>query len=525
LPIFTLMPPRLSSYCLMAGALTGLLLTTGCVRKQFFQADARPDAVRNQPLPATTDSVRGATAGRQYARHGSLYNLLVGRHHRPTWAAPITVPVLDLATARPGGLRPGKVGGGFNSTSLSLTNTTSPAYVVRTVDKDPIRATPELVRGTFLVNVLRDNISSTNPYAALVVPPLARAVGVAHSSPRLYYVRADDPAFQTDSLRHFRGQLAYLEEKSAPILPAGASAPVAILSSTKAFAALYANPGQHLDQPALLRARLLDGWLGDWDRHPGQWSWALNAPPEANNGTITPLPKDRDMVLYRLDDGVLGWLIGHVALRHWVSFASRYKNPSGLMSSGHYLDQRGLNGLNRAQFRATAVAMQLRLPDTLIARAVRQLPPAAFALEGSRSMAALQARRAKLPELADGFYRELARRPRIGGTTQAERFAIHRYADSTVVAVYSAVAGSSAMPLYHRAFLPSETRQIQLEGLGGDDVFTVEEHGSTASSKPRIRIYGGTGKDAFKADKASQGIQYREESAPAKSAYDKLPEE
>ena len=502
----------------MGGALAGLL-GTGCVRKQFFQPDARLDAT--MPLPAAADSVRGATAGRQYARHGSLYNALVGRHHRPTWAAPVAAPVLHLATVQPGGLTPGKVGGGFNSTSLSLTGTDGRAYVVRTVDKDPIRATPELLRGSFLVNVLRDNISSTNPYAALVVPPLAAAAGVPHASPRLFYVRADDPAFQTDSLRHFRGQLAYLEEKAAPTTPPSA----AVINSTKAFAAAFTDSEQRFAPTDLLRARLLDGWLGDWDRHPGQWSWAVTSPPEAGPAILVPLPKDRDMVLYRLDDGALGWLIGHVFLRHWATFGSRYKNPSGLMSSGHYLDQRILVGLSRAQFQAAAAAMQQRLPDTLIARAVHQLPSAAFALEGPRTIAALQARRAALPALANGFYLDLARRPRIGSTAQAEHFTIQRYADSTVVIVQSVAANASAAPLFRRAFLPAETRLVQLEGLAGDDVFSVEEHGVNAAAKPAIRIYGGAGTDELRAAGGSNGIRFFQKNAPAKRAYDKPPEE
>lgn len=502
----------------MGGALAGLL-GTGCVRKQFFQPDARIDATA--PLPASADSVRSATAGRQYARHGGLYNALVGRHHRRTWAAPVAAPVLRLGTVRPDGLTPGKVGGGFNSTSLGLTGADGRAYVVRTVDKDPIRATPVLLRGTFLVNVLRDNISSTNPYAALVVPLLAEAAGVPHSNPRLFYVRADDPAFQTDSLRHFRGQLAYLEEKAAPTTPP----PTAIINSTKAFAAAFVSPEQRFAPAELLRARLLDGWLGDWDRHPGQWSWALTRATEAGPGTLVPLPKDRDMVLYRLDDGALGWLIGHVFLRHWATFGPRFKNPSGLMSSGHYLDQRILNGLSRAQFQAAATAMQERLPDSLITRAIHRLPAAAFALEGPRAIAALQARRAALPALADGFYLDLAKRPRIGGTAQAERFTIRRYADSTVVIVESLAAGATAAPLLRRAFLPAETRLIQLEGLAGNDVFTVEEQGPNTVSEPAIRIYGGAGNDDLRMAGGSRGIRFSQESAPAKRAYDKPPEE
>ncbi|GAA4023298.1 hypothetical protein GCM10022409_03910 [Hymenobacter glaciei] len=500
----------------MFGGTLATLLATGCVRKQFFQPDARLDA--STALPASADSVRGVTAGRQYARHGSLYNALVGRHHRPSWAAPVSAPVFRLNTAQRGSLQPGKVGGGFNSTSLNLTSDDGRAYVIRTVDKDPIRATPVAVRGTFLVNVLRDNVSSTNPYAALLVPPLARAAGVPYSSPQLFYVRPDEPAFQSDSLLHFRGQLAYLEEKAAqaPERPV----PNAIVNSGKAFAGVFASPARRFDQPALLRARLLDAWLGDWDRHAGQWSWAEEAPVPGGFASIRPLPKDRDMVIYRLDDGLLGWLIGHVAIPHWVTFGPRYKNPVAQLSNGEYLDRRALNQLSRAQFQATALDLQRRLPDSVLQRAVRRLPPAVYALEGSRTLAAFQARRDQLPALAETFYRNLAREPRIAGTDEAERFELHRYADSTVVAVFPA-QGKAAF--YHRAFLPSETHRIQLEGLGGDDSFVVETHGKAAGHQLSIRIYGGPGTDNL--TQPGSGIRFEQGSASGDKAFDKLPEE
>ena len=513
------MPKRFAYHCLLLTSLAGELLTTGCVRQPYFQPDARlPGA---PPVTATTDSVRGATAGRQYANHSCLYLALVGRHHRATWAAPVDVPVLRLDQVRPGGLRPGKVGGGFNSTSLSLSSSDGQNYVIRTVDKDPIRAMPESLRGTFLVNALRDNISATTPYASLVVAPLARALGVPRSHPQLFYIRADDPAFQTDSLRHFRGQLGALEEKAA-VAPE-APAPTAVLNSTKAFHRMYESPEFRFDQPALLRARLLDGWLGDWDRHPGQWSWAVLPRTAAGLQPVVPLPKDRDMVFYRGDDGLLGWLVGHVLLPHWATFGPRYKNPRGLLSSGHFLDTRGLNQLTGAEFAAAALAMQQRLPDSLLVRALHRLPATVFALEGPRTLAALQARRAMLPALADIFYRQLARRPVVGGTEQAERFEVHRYADSTVVQVFSLAAGSGRALLYQRAFLKTETRRLQLEGLGGKDIFVVQQHGPKAAVRPRIRIFGGGGSDEFQGGPAA-GVRFEQKRAPAKEAYDELPE-
>ena len=515
-----------SALLLVLGALAGLLADTGCVRKHFFQTDARPDAALGLPLPATADTVRGATAGRQYARHGRLYFALVGPHHRLTWAAPVSAPVLRLLQAQPGGLTPGKVGGGFNSTSLALTTTGGEAFVLRTVDKDPIRATPKVLRSTFLVNALRDNVSATNPYAALVVLPLAQAVGVARAAPRLYYVRPDDPAFQSDSLRLFRGQLAFLEEKFA--VQTGRAEPdrSTVWNSTEAFERVFESSTQQLDQTALLRARLLDGWLGDWDRHPGQWNWTVSPAMPSGVSKLLPLPKDRDMVFYRLDDGLLGWLVGHLAVPHWTSFGPGFPKFSHLLSSGHYLDVRGLNQLSLAQFKDVALAMQQRLPDSLITRAVHRLPPSAFTLEGPAIIAALQARRAGMPALAEAFYRQLARRPVIGGTAQAERFEVHRYPDSTVVTVYSAQPSAIGTPsrIYRRTFFPAETQIIQLEGLGGEDTFRVEQHADNTRRQPTIRIYGGAGTDKLLGSQG-RGVHYHESGAPAKHAYDKPPKE
>jgi len=511
---------RSSPFCyskVLAGC--ALLLLVGCARRNFYQPDARLQAT--EAVGPATDSVRQVTAGRQYNRHGGLYRALVGAHYRRTWGAAVTVPVFRAARAVPGGLQPTKIGGGFNSTSLGLSGPDGQGYVLRTVDKDPGRATPPLLRRTFLVNVLRDNVSSTQPYAALVVPPLAAAVSVPHTSPRLYYTRPDDPAFASDSLKNFRGQLAWVEEKfsgSAAQVPGLGK--VAVTNSDKAFAAVFASPTQRIDQPALLRARLLDALLGDWDRHVGQWNWA-KVPRATGRGTaLLPLPKDRDMAFFRLDDGVLGWLIGHLALRHWTTFRSHYPSIASLMSSGRYIDTRGLNELSSAQFQACAIAMQHQLPDSLLARAVRRLPRPAFMLEGERTTAALRSRRDALPALAHTYYRLLAKHVVVGGTAQAERFEVQRFADSTVVKVF---AQGSSVPFYQRTFLPSQTRRIQLEGLGADDAFNIVA--TKGAARPRLRLYGGAGADTYSAAGAGRGVRFYEGSAPAKKAFDTPPAE
>ncbi|MFD1470343.1 hypothetical protein ACFQ48_19100 [Hymenobacter caeli] len=495
--------------------LLGLLATGGCVRPHYFQADA------HLPVRAAEASEQAAryTAGRQYARHGGLYEVFFGQHHRRTWAAAVAAPVFDLATAAPGGaLRPGKLGGGFNSTSLGLKAADDRPYVLRTVDKDPRRSVPHWLRNTVFANYLRDNVSATHPYAALAVPPLARAVGVPHTHPRLYYVRPEDPALAGDSLAKLRGQLVWLEEKfSGDARPADAvPGATALLSSPAFYKHLLADPHHRPDPAALLRARLLDAWLGDWDRHAGQWTWAQVPAPGAAPGRFRyqPVPKDRDMVFYRAADGVVPWLLTRrFAERKWNTFRPAFHDPLGLLQQGHYLDEHGLVGLTAGQFRAAAAAMQRQLTDAVIDSALHLLPPAAYALEGPGLAAALRQRRAALPGVAAALYRKLSRRPTVGGTAGAERFVVRRYADSTTVAVYAGALGADSL-LLARTFFKRETKVITLEGLEGADVFEVIAGGPRAARGPRLAIYGNPG---ARPPAPGPGVTYA--TAPRRSAH------
>ena len=504
--------------------LAGLaLLLSACAHRQFFQPDARLPKAAAQPLPAGSDTVRDVTAGRQYARHGGLYQLFFGRHHRAAWATPVAAKILDLTTAVPGGLRPAKLGGGFNSTSLSLTDSAGRPWVLRTLDKDPARAVPRLLRGTALVNYLRDNVSATHPYAALVVPPLAQAVAVPHAAPRLFYVPAHAPQLPGDSLAKLRGQLVLLEEKfsgpgNRPGLPRFSTR---LVDSRALFERVNADGPGLVFGPDLLRARLLDAWLGDWDRHAGQWTWASG--PDRFGRPLAryhAVPKDRDMVFYRADDGLVPWLLTRpVTIRHWATFRPRYTDPLGLMENGEFLDKRLLNGLTRPDFRRVAAAMQAQLTDSVLAAALARLPAPVRRTDGPALHAALQARRAALPAFADQFYRNLARRVSIGGTAGADTFAVQRNGDSLTVTVRSQ---SGRLFRYARTFHRRETRQIALEGLGGDDVLLLLPPGPGAARGPRLLFFGGAGQEVRP---RTGRVRFRQGARRAGRAYDKLPAE
>ena len=511
-------------------------LATGCARRHFFQADARLDATAAPTRrPATSDSV-WAVAGRQYNRHGKAYHLLMGPHHRAIWAAPVRVPVLKLASAVPeaGPLTATKLGGGFQSTSLTLVGADGRPYVIRSLDKDPSRIMPKRLQKTFLSNGLRDGTSAGNPYGALVVPTLSQELGVPHTHPRIFYVPLDaNNLGSAEANERLRGKLVLLEEKydgaqvRSPLLPQARK----FISDESMRKHLYADPRNRPDQLALLRARLLDVLIGDWDRHAGQWQWGELPNPARPGGTLfVAVPKDRDQAFFRMSDGAVPWLMTRRFLvRHLVTFKHDFHDVTALTGQGRYVDQRGLNALTRRDFAEAARYAQAHLPDSALARAVRHLPPAVYALEGPRLLRDLQNRRDQLTGLAQTYYELKAERPVVAGTELPDHFVVARTPDSTTVRVYNRTLGADSL-FYQRTFYTHETKRLTLEGLGAADKFDLTGHGL------KIVVHAGAGEDVLHAT-SHRRLRYEPESngtlnapAPTKKKerfdnYDRLTDE
>ncbi|MBC6990024.1 hypothetical protein [Hymenobacter sp. BT491] len=469
-----------------------LLLASGCARKAFFQTDAR---LSDGPA-APTDSAR-VVAGRHYL-HGRLYNVFMGAHYRSVWASPVVVPTFNPQTAVAGGVEAGKMGGGFQSTSMTLDGHNGRAYALRTLDKDPYKTLPKIFQKTFVLNVVRDATSAANPYAAFVVPPLAEAAGVFHTNPQLYYISPKETALGPYSER-FRGKVVMLEEKyngPANLTPAFGKA-TDLKDTEDMLRKRYTDPTHQVDQLAFARARLLDIWLGDWDRHEGQWQWAVYE--QAGGRTqYCPIPKDRDQVFYRFDDGLIPWLASRKwGVRKFRTFKPEYEDIAGLVRNARFIDARALSEVTAQQFQQLATNLQQRLTDNVIEKAIRRMPPSVYALEGARTIKALKKRRSNLPAAAHTFYRLLAEQVTVVGTDADEHFVVERLSDSTTqVSMYRIPDESEKAPadtlLYRRLFRTNETKRLVLHGLDGKDVFEVR---GNVKRGIRTDIYGGPNED------------------------------
>lgn len=474
--------------------LLGSLCLSSCAEDDFFQKDARATAAELEgKAPASPDSV-WAVAGRHYDRSG-FHRFFWGDHNRALWTTPVKVPVFKLDSIY-GGLAVEEKGGGFQTTSFTLRDSLGRSFALRSIDKDPMDVLSPFWQKTFVANIVRDQTSAANPFGALVVPALAEATGVYHANSGIYYVPASDTSFGVHAPA-VQGKLFLLQEKfesPADLTPAFGGA-VAFADSEDALLNRYEQNTHHFDQKAFARARLLDLLVGDWDRHKGQWEWAVEK--RGQEHIYLPVPKDRDQVFLRMGDGLVPSIAtSKFLVRKFHSFDKDFDDVKAYMINSDFLDARLLHELSLPEWREIALDMQADLTNDVIERAFRQLPEPIYEQVGQQMFANLKSRRDLLPAIAEKMYSILAEEVTIPGTDAVEQFIVNRLDDEqTEVTMHrKATTGVPARQLYHRIFNRRETKQITLHGLAGDDTFVVK---GKVDEGILVKLNGGLGEDTF----------------------------
>lgn len=433
-------------------------------------------------MPAV-DSVTVAISP-AYDSVGSLHRMLFGESYRKLWAAPVKMKVFYLAKEK-GGLTIEQVGGGLQTRSLRLKDDSGREWVLRTIQKYPERGLPKNLRATIAKDILQDQVVTAHPYSSLTVPPLAEALSIPHANPEIVYV-PDDPA-----LGEYRKDFAnavFLFEEREPVQAENTD------NTEKTQRKMEEDNDVHIDQQIVLRARLLDMLLGDWDRHEDQWRWQREN--DDKKVTYTPVPRDRDQVYYNTT-GVFPWIISHQWLKsRFQGYHDHIRDINGFNFNARYFDRYFLNGLSEEEWRKQVHYIQATLTDSLIRRSVMLMPDTIFKLSGEKIISAFIARRNGLEEEAISYYKFLSVNVDIPASDKHELFDIERQSNGQVdVSIYKMKKeGTVEHQVYKRVFDPLVTKEIRLYGLSGHDVFRVS---GEASSPIRIRMIGGNDADSF----------------------------
>src|SRR3954463_15097181 len=215
-----------------------------------------PVALNNHTQTADDTTILVKAAGPQFAASG-WKEFWWGEHYRREWATPVPFPVLYISTID-GGLTPLKVGGGHESKSLRFLSANGREYVLRTMDKSLDAVIPDEFKGTFLNDIVNDQVSIAHPYGPIAVARMADAISILHTNPKIYYV-PDDPGLG-EFRNIFANKLALLEERPSgkgwdhSDLFANAEE---IVNSEEMLEHLFRSTKNPVDQKALLKVRFL----------------------------------------------------------------------------------------------------------------------------------------------------------------------------------------------------------------------------------------------------------------------------
>jgi len=485
----------------------------------FFPLDAQGQERAGSTEEKRKEGVTTTVAGRHYATDGFKETLL-GSGWRDVWVTPISVPSLELSTFA-GGLKVLERGGGFQSITLHLQEESGwKEWRFRSVNKFPGMTLPDAFRETAVGRVIQDQVSALFPGAPLMVPPLLEAVNGLHLDPAMYRL-ADDPRLGVyrDTMAGMLGTME-LKPDEAPNDQPGFSGSRKVSDSEDFFKALRSSRAHRFDEHEFLALRLIDLVINDGDRTPDNSDFARFG--DSTGYTWRAVSKDRDWAFM----DARGWLNQYITRSIYpktVAFSSTY-DLTGLTYSTHFHDRRLLQRLTRDDFITVARRVQAALTDEVIDRAIAELPAEwrARTTAPTRLRSVLLSRRDALPAVALALYRQLATDVDIYGTDDDERATIVRHQNGSVTvtlggddSVGTTASGAetsqdggtvamSARPFYERTFIPSETKEVRVYLLRGEDQVTVR---GAASDGIVVRVIGGYDDDIL-ADSAGGGATH-----------------
>ena len=456
------------------------------------QTAAEKIAMRRKDYEGTEDTVRTIQAGAGYAA-GPFHRWVWGDHYRDAWTAEVQVPVFDFDTKK-GGLKVLDVTGGEQTITIIVQDSSKNKYVMRSVQKNPVKSLPDVLQETLAADVAKDQTSASHPYGVLIVPTLSEAAGVYGTKPEIGYI-SKKSGVKMDVGEKEGAVVTFEEFVSTDWFNNNYNKKaVDMISSDELWERKRRGGNVKVDEKQLVRSRIFDMFLGDWDRHEGQWFWAETRTDSVS--VYEPIPIDRDNAFFK-SDGAIPWLGRRKwALRKFQLFDDDIRDMAGMNFNARFFDRWFINELSREDWMAIANEMQQALTDSVIERAIDQWPEPIQKISGETFTRKLKQRRDKITEFAERYYNILAEEPNVYGSDQPDLFEVKRMpGGKTSVAVFEMGSGRNdgkGTLRYERTFKTDETGEIRLFGFGEDDRFTLTGNTDKAVT---IRLLGGEGQD------------------------------
>ena len=347
----------------------------------------------------TKDSVLVAASDLYQA--DEVKKLMQGEQYRKAWSTPVKVPVMYLDTLF-GGVTIEKEGGGKQTHSLKLKTKNDIELTLRSVNKDPEALIPEFAKTLGLENIVVDGISAQHPYAAILVAKLAEHAKVHHTKPKLVFVPKQKTLDNYND--KYGNRLFLLEYETESKTNWTKENNVVEILDTEDLQELKLEQKEQLtvDKKALIRVRLFDLLIGDWDRHTKQWGWIVKQ--EKKVLKAIPIAGDRDNAFFSVD-GVLPTILSD---KNVVPELRPFKSEIDFMPGLVYpFDQYFLINTSEELFVEQAKQLQQLLTDEVLEQSLSVWPKQIAEIDGEEIISKIKSRRNHLIEYAKQFKVEI----------------------------------------------------------------------------------------------------------------------
>ncbi|WP_369995338.1 hypothetical protein [Winogradskyella sp.] len=324
--------------------------------------------------------------------------LFQGEQYRAAWSKKIKVPIVFLDTLK-GGMTILKEGGGKQTHSLKLKGADGITYTLRGVNKDASALIPEFLKTLNLENVVVDGISAQHPLAAILVAELAEKANVMHTGPNMVFVPKQKELQQYNE--NYGNRLYLLEYETESDINYTKYSNVSKIVETDDLQEMKVSlkDSLHVDTSTLVRSRLFDMLIGDWDRHTKQWGWAIQKKDSMYNAI--PIAGDRDNAFFHLE-GVIPLILSNKnvvkELRPFdedIDFIEGYIYP---------FDRYFLLKTPQDIFIQEAEKLQATLTDSALKESLKVWPKNIRDLDADDILKKIKSRRNDLKEYATKFH-------------------------------------------------------------------------------------------------------------------------
>lgn len=333
-----------------------------------------------------------------------IKTIIQGEQYREAWSTPINFPIVYLDTLL-GGMKVLEEGGGKQTQSLKLESKEGYMYTLRSINKDPKPLIPEWAKTLGLENIIVDGISAQHPLAALVVARLADKANLIHTQPRAVFIPKQKTLGKFNE--NYGNRIYLLEHETEGGRNWVPYQGVEEIIDTDDLQELKVELGPDLkiDRQTLIRARLFDILIGDWDRHSKQWGWAILK--HENSYKALSIAGDRDNAFFNIG-GLIPTVISN---RHLLpglqSFEKDIDYLPGLVMP---FDVYFLKNSTKKEFLTEAEKLQHMLRDSTISNSFMVWPKELYKLDAEEIIGTIQSRKNNLPQIAGDFFEILSKK-------------------------------------------------------------------------------------------------------------------